>query len=115
MEQFKGGIMDTFTVRDLREHTGALIHDAEIGKLSLITKHGRPVFLAVPFSENLLTLGLRPALAVKLYKEGTLTLGKAAKLAGQSMEAFIEKLGHLGVPVVNYLPTEIAQELKDFE
>ena len=46
--------MDTFTVRDLREHTGALIHDAQIGKLSLITKHGHPVFLAVPFSEDLL-------------------------------------------------------------
>lgn len=106
--------MDTFTVRDLREHTGALIHDAEIGKLSLITKHGHPVFLAVPFSEDLLAIGLRPAMAMKLYKEGTLTLGKAAKLAGYSIEAFTEKLGHLGIPVVNYAPTEIAQELKDF-
>ncbi len=106
--------MDTFTVRDLREHTGTLIHDAEIGKLSLITKHGRPIFLAVPFSEDLLALGLRPALAMKLYKEGTLTLGKAAKLAEQSIEAFMERLGQLGIPVVNYVPGEIGQELKDF-
>jgi len=50
--------LDIFTVRDLRERTGALIHDAEDGKLSLITKHGRPVFLAVPFSEELLKMGL---------------------------------------------------------
>lgn len=107
--------MDTFTVRDLREHTGALIHDAEAGKLSLITKHGRPVFLAVPFSEDLLELGLRPAIAVKLYKEETLTLAKAAKLAGQSLESFIERLGKLGIPIVNYSPDEIDQELKDFD
>lgn len=106
--------MDTFTVRDLREHTGTLIHDAEQGKLSLITKHGRPIFLAVPFTEELLDLGLRPAIAIKLYKEETLTLEKAAKLAGQSMEAFIEKLGNLGIPTANYSPDEINKELKDF-
>lgn len=106
--------MDTFTVRDLREHTGDLIHDAEAGKLSLITKHGRPVFIAVPFSEELLELGLRPAIAVKLYKEEALTLGKAAKLAGQSLESFIERLGKLGIPVVDYSPDEIDKELKDF-
>jgi prevent-host-death family protein len=107
--------MDTFTVRDLREHTGQLIHDAEAGKLSLVTKHGRPVFLAVPFDENLLKLGLKQALAIKLYQEGTLTLEKAAKLADISIEAWIEILGSLGVSAVNYPPTDLKRELKDFE
>lgn len=106
--------MDTFTVRDLREHTGTLIHDAEAGKLSLVTKHGRPVFLAVPFSEELLEMGLRPAIAVKLYQDEVITLEKAAKLAGQSMEAFIERLGKLGIPAINYSPDALNQELKDF-
>lgn len=107
--------MDTFTVRDLREHTGTLIHDAEAGKLSLITKHGRPVFLAVPFTQDLLDLGLRPAIAIKLYEEGTITLEKAAKLADLSIESFIEKLGKLGIAAVNYPVDEIEKELKDFD
>ena len=107
--------MHTFTVRDLREHTGALIHDAELGKLSLITKHGHPVFLAVPFSEDLLELGLRLALAVKLYQDEVVTLEKAAKLAGQSVEWFIEKIGKLGIPAVRYSVDELHMELKDFE
>lgn len=107
--------MDTFTVRDLRERTGTLIHDAELGKLSLITKHGRPIFLAVPFSEDLLTMGLRPALAVKLFQEQTLSLGKAAKLAGQSVELFIEYLGKMELPAVSYPADEIKKELDDFE
>ena len=107
--------MDTFTVRDLREHTGQLIHDAEAGKLSLITKHGRPVFLAVPFSEALLELGLRQALAIKLYQENALSLEKAAKLAGISVEAFIEALGNLGIPIVAYTASDLHRELKDFE
>jgi prevent-host-death family protein len=107
--------MDTFTVRDLREHTGQLIHDAEAGKLSLITKHGRPVFLAVPFNEEILESGLRLALAVKLFQENTLSLGKASKLADVALEVFIERLGSLGIPVVNYSPSELKQELEDFE
>lgn len=107
--------METFTVRDLREHTGALIHDAEIGKLSLITKHGQPIFLAVPFDEAMLKLGLRPAMAAKLYRDETLTLGKSAKLAEMSLEAFIAMLGKLDIPIVNYPPQDLDEELKSFE
>ena len=106
--------MDTFTVRDLREHTGEFIHDAEAGKLSLVTKHGRPVILAVPFNEDLLDIGLRFAIAVKLYREEILTLEKAAKLAGQLLEVFIEKLGKLGIPIVKYSSAELTKEMKDF-
>lgn len=108
-------VMDTFSVRDLREHTGSLIHDAEAGKLSLVTKRGRPVFLAVPFTEELIDLGLRPALAVHLYKEKTLTLAKAARLAGVSLEGFIVLLSKLGVSIVHYTMKDVDEELKDFE
>ncbi len=106
--------MDTFTVRDLREHTGTLIHDAEEGRLSLITKHGRPVFLAVPFTQDLFDLGLRFTIAIKLYKEEAITLEKAAKLANIPLEKFIEKLGTLGIPIVAYSADELEKELKDF-
>lgn len=107
--------MEAFSVRDLREHTGKLIHDAEIGKLSLVTKRGRPVFIAVPFTEDLIEIGLRPALAVYLYKEGTLTLAKAAKLADISLEGFMVMLSKLGVSIVRYTLKEVDKELKDFE
>lgn len=107
--------MDTFTVRDLREHTGALIHDAEVGKLSLITKHGRPIFLAIPFTDNLIELGLKPALAIHLYKEGVLTLAKAAKLSGESLEGFIATLSRLGISIIHYTIKDVDEELKDFE
>lgn len=36
--------MDTFLLRDLPERIGELIHNAEAGKLSLVIKHGQPVF-----------------------------------------------------------------------
>jgi len=53
--------MDVFTIRDLRERTGDLVRDAEEGRLSIITKHGQPIFVAVPFDEALLKEGGRCA------------------------------------------------------
>ncbi len=39
--------------------------------------------------EDMLELGLRQALAIKHYRDNTFSLGKSAKLAGVSLEAFI--------------------------
>lgn len=103
--------MESFTVRDLRERTGDLIRDAEAGKLSVITKHGQPVFVAVPFDETLLREGVRVALAIKLYDEEVVSLGKAAKLAGVSLSEFINHLGSLQIPVVRYGRADLEAEL----
>ena len=80
--------METFTVRDLRERTGDLIRGAEEGKLSVNTKHGAPVFVAVPFDDILLREGVSVALAVHLFDEERISLGKAALLACMSRAEF---------------------------
>ena len=104
--------METFTVRDLRERTGALIRGAEAGKLSVITKHGNPVFVAVPFDDALLESGVRTSLAIKLFDDGTLTLAQAAKFAGLGIEEMIERTGAAGVAVVQQTPDELDDELE---
>jgi predicted HTH domain antitoxin len=50
-------------------------------------------------------------LAIKLYEVGKVSLGQAAKLAGFSKRAFMELLGHYKVPVFNYSPEELRQEI----
>lgn len=107
--------MDTFTVRDLRERTGELIRDAESGELSVITKHGRPVFVAVPFDETLIKSGLLLSLAIKLYKDEVISLSKAAKLSGHSIEAFTKELSKQNIPVIQYSVDELDNELKTFD
>jgi len=103
--------MDTFTIRDLRERTGELIRAAETGGLSVITKHGRPVFIAIPFDESVLKAGVPVALAIKLYAEEVLSLGKAAKFAGCSVAEFTEQLSKAGIPSVCYSVEELTEEL----
>jgi len=103
--------LDIFSVRDLRTRSGDLLRDAELGQLSLITKHGRPAILAVPFDGRLLDQGVHRALALSLYEGRHLTLAQAAKVAGVSLDGFIDLLGALGVAAVDYPAEELADEL----
>lgn len=107
--------MDVFTIRDLRERTGDLIRGAEQGRLSVITKHGHLVFVALPFDEVLLKEGVGVGLAVKLFDDDVLSIGKAAKLAGMPQGEFIDHLGALKIPVVRYSKEELQRELAAFE
>lgn len=103
--------MESFTIRDLRERTGELVRNAEQGKLAVVAKHGHPLFVAVPMDEDMLRSGVHVALAIKLFQDGTLSLGKAAKMAGLSFEAMVEHLASVGVPVVDYPPEDLDAEV----
>lgn len=108
------GTMDSpsvFSARDLRHRSGELFRDAEEGRLAIITKHGYPSILAVPFSERLLELGVHRTLALHLFEEHKLTLTRAAKLAGVTPEEFIDMMGEVDVPAVDYPPGDLDEEL----
>ena len=50
-------------------------------------------------------------LAVKLYEVGEVSLGQVAKLAGLSKRAFMDVLGRYHVPVFDYSPDDLRQEI----
>jgi len=107
--------MQTFTIRELRERPGDLSHEAEEGRLALVTRHGHPLFVSVPFTSDLLEAGVHTALAVSLFKSGEVTLARAAKLARMSLSQFLAHLGAQGIPVVDHDPAELKQELAAFD
>jgi len=51
-------------------------------------------------------------LAAKLFEVGKLSIGQAAKLAGYSKGTFIEMIGKMGIPVINYPAVELEQEIQ---
>jgi prevent-host-death family protein len=103
--------LDVFSVRDLRTRSGDLLRDAEQGQLAIITKHGRPAILVVPFDKRLLDQGVHRALALTLFEQRRLTLAQTAKLAGLSLDAFTDLLEPLGLAAVDYPVEELADEL----
>jgi len=106
--------MHTFTASDLHEHTAELVRDAEAGKLSLVTKDGLPVFVALPFDDALLREGLQAALAIRLFDEETLSLGQAARLAGMDVLEFMDRLAALRIPVSRPRPGDLELEIEVF-
>ena len=103
--------VDVFSVRDLRQRSGELLRDAENGHAALITKHGRPAIIAVPFDARLLDLGVHRTLALHLFEHRHLSLSQAAKLAALGVEEFVDLLGKTGVPAVDYPPEELDDEI----
>ncbi len=67
--------------------------------------------LTVELPPNISIEEARLLLVVKLFETGKLSLGQAAKLAGYSKRTFIELLGKMGVPVIDYPAEELEQEI----
>ncbi len=107
--------MNHFSIRDLRDRSGELVRELENGNLALITKHGKTIGVTIPMSGHLLENGVGLALAIELFKTHSVSLGLAAKIAGVSYIEFIEVLGRLMIPVVDYSPEEFERELKLLE
>jgi prevent-host-death family protein len=93
--------METFAVRDLREHTGDLVRNAENGEYSIVSKHGKPLFVALPFNDALLAAGVSVALADKMVQQGELSIAAAAKLAGMPYARYLQHLGALGYSMLD--------------
>jgi len=107
--------MQTYSIRELRERSGELSREAEAGRLALVTRRGQPLFVSVPFTDELLQAGVHTALAVGLYRSGELSPSSGAKLARMSLPLFLAHLSALGIAVVDHDPAELERELAQFD
>jgi len=82
--------------------------------LAIVTKDGRPLFLAVPYDERLAQEDLHVAVAVRLYEQEVASLGRAAVIAGLSPGEFIDRLAALNILVARYPAEEFERELAHF-
>jgi len=56
---------------------------------------------------------LKLLLAIKLLEDGTVSLGKAAEIAGYSEKAFVEVLLHRGVSPIKYPELDLDRETRN--
>ena len=101
--------MEAFAVRDLREHTGELVRNAEKGAYSVVSKHGKPLFVALPFNDDLLKSGVNVALADKLVLQAELSVAAGAKLAGMAYARYLQHLGALGYSMLDESTDQAAE------
>ncbi len=70
-----------------------------------------PVELTLELPSNMTKDEAQILLAVKLFEIERVSLGQAARIAGYSKRAFMEILGKHNVPVFNYSPDDLREEL----
>ena len=91
--------LDIFSLND-KQRLNDFIEVAELGKLALITKQDRPIFLMVPFNQTLLENGVHCSIAINLFAANCLSLAQAAALANITIYDFLDLLRH--IQKINY-------------
>ena len=96
--------MQTTDVRALKKDPSQALRMARESGPVLILKDDEPDALLVHLEGSLAATeaGLRPALAASLFREGCLSLGRAAEVSGLSLSDFIGHLDSLGIDVVRW-------------
>jgi hypothetical protein len=104
--------MQVIGIKELQTNPGKLTKAFQDNDYLLITKHGQPLGLALPFAEGIMEQGLLPWFAIKGFQSGDLSLGQLSKALGKNQHETIRLLGFLGVPVADY---DFAEDLAAIE
>ena len=93
--------MKAVSVRQLKSNPSAALRDAREQPVMVLNRH-QPEALLIHLSDDSLLAepGIRLALAAALYKDESLSLGRAAEFSGQALADFIDHISRLGIPVV---------------
>ena len=96
-----GDVMKAVSVRQLKSDPSAALRDARDQPVVILNRQG-PEALLVHLGDNSLLAepGIRLALATALYKDESLSLGRAAEFSGQALADFIGHISRLGISVV---------------
>ena len=73
----------------------------------------RIIKLQIPDDVDLKECDFSMIIASKLYEDGKLSSGQAAKIAGLSKRAFIELLGRYGVSVFSTLLSDLKSDIEN--
>ncbi len=105
--------MQTVNVRQLKSNPSVALREAENDVVVVMNRdHPTAVLVGLEQLAGKVDLGsVRLALALSLFKQRTMSLGSAAKLAGKSVAEMISVLSATGIAVVDYPARELDEEL----
>jgi len=108
--------MKTVNVSNLKNNPSQALRMAH-DDLVLVMNRNEPDALMVGLTASKLIdfPGVRKALAIALFKEGDLSLARAAKLANIPLAEFISHASRLGYPVFEQSTDEVKNDLDTLE
>lgn len=105
--------MQVVNVRQLKSNPSTALKSAR-DDMVVVMNRDKPDALIIGF-EQLAGVPdfahVRQAMAVGLFKDRLISVGGAAKMAGESLADMLTRLSRLGVPVVDYDERTLAEEV----
>jgi predicted HTH domain antitoxin len=104
--------MKTMAIRDLKNNPSALTKALENHESVFISKHGKPIGLTLPLTDQVIGEGLIKASAIEAYKNNQISLGKFAQLIGVDKNEAMRILSDLKIDMVEYETNELLSDVQ---
>jgi len=108
--------MKAVSVRELKNNPSDALRMAQTDVV-VVTNRNRPEAVLVHLDDETLLAepGVRTAIAVSLFKDDALPLGRAARLAGMALGDFVRHMSRLGIPIVKGDARSLREDLDDLD
>ena len=105
-------VVKAVSVRELKNNPSAAIRAAHENPVIVLNRH-RPEALLVhlEWDSILDEPGIRVALATALYREKSISLGRAARFSGVPLAELIQYVSQLGIPVVEGTAASVREDM----
>ena len=101
--------VNTYSARELRDSN--FLAD---NSLSIITSHGKPVKVTIPFNDMMFSEGVARSLALNLVENNLITQRQGAKMCNMSLESFLALMLEFKIPASNQTGKDVSDELNTF-
>ncbi|MDE0478371.1 MAG: UPF0175 family protein [Gammaproteobacteria bacterium] len=108
--------MKAVSVRELKNNPSAALRAARKDPVMVLNRHEPEAVLVHLSDDSLLTEpGMLRAFATSLFRDGSLSLGLAAKFSGLGVAGFIDHVSKLGIPVVGGTTETVREDAESME
>ena len=99
------------SIRDLKNNPSDMTRYLKDGESVFVTKHNKPIGITIPLNDDVLSIGIKKAVAIEQYKMGLISIGKMAQLLSISKTKAIRLLNDLNIDWLDYDTDELKEQL----
>jgi len=99
----------TYSARDLRD-SRFLSDDS----LSIITSHGKPVKVTIPFDDIMFSEGISRSLALNLVESHLITQVQGARMANIPLESFLALMAQFQISAADQTSQDVYNDVQQF-